>query len=642
MQQIEAIKHQLEGELRNNLPGIALDGSEATTLSQIQNIGEITQRYLENKGLVPNAMQTYTTMSSKGNTGPRGSPALGSGATTGPLGTAGDTLNLMSSSLGQQGSIITLDRAKVHEDNQQNAKNIRRFGVARHGEYKKKQISNLVHSVDLKMYQDSLKDNSTLHMQSQEHSKRASPVLPAVPTSPIQMASELGQAREYLDVSGLAKANSSLSNAVNYNDTKFFSSTRSKHQKSITHSKQVNPLDSINVNYKFIPASIGSAPATQKQQAPGITSFLVKTLPRQLQNDYAMATNARDKVMSREMADPATKTGQSQGPILRTEDNASGASRHDHDTPEAQSRTNKKHHSSVHGAADCQLNEIQKHLKTVRLQNLADYQKIKEERQTQLSSFRSKYAFRYQTNASRKGPQMTRTHFEWDNEMLDKFAQLAKHEHPKTFQAAKMLRSNRLVLPNVGTHATDRQVASPFAAGQLPSDLAPTEFLSRSLALDSGFQESKETKLGRRDGTQNVKRGSGLVTKKNLNTLTQSCDYDSNMFNERKKKEYMLRKPAYPPAGLPSDRSFLAQDSNDGMLNPMNSADEFQFSDGARQQPPFPPKEMSRTFFINGRPVEMPTETQASVESKLYRVSNMAKNLHQIKQSVRDQFLLQQ
>ena len=38
-----------------------------------------------------------------------------------------------------------------------------------------------------------------------------------------------------------------------------------------------------------------------------------------------------------------------------------------------------------------------------------------------------------------------------------------------------------------------------------------------------------------------------------------------------------------------------------------------------------------RTFFINGRRVDMPTETLASIESKMHRVSNMAKNLHQIK-----------
>ena len=109
-------------------------------------------------------MHTYTTMSSKGNDGHRASPALGSGATTAGLGTVGDTLNMMSSSLGLQGSIITLDRAKVHEDNEENARNIRKFGVARHGEYKKKQTSNLVQSVDLKMHQRSFKESSTFNM----------------------------------------------------------------------------------------------------------------------------------------------------------------------------------------------------------------------------------------------------------------------------------------------------------------------------------------------------------------------------------------------------------------------------------------------------------------------------------------------
>jgi len=51
---------------------------------------------------------------------------------------------------------------------------------------------------------------------------------------------------------------------------------------------------------------------------------------------------------------------------------------------------------------------------------------------------------------------------------------------------------------------------------------------------------------------------------------------------------------------------------------------------------------MARTFLIHGRRVEMPTENRQSIESKFLRVSNMAQNLHQIKQSVRDQFLLQQ
>lgn len=134
---------------------MALDGSEATTLSQIQNIGEITQRYLENQGIVTNALQTYTTMSTKDQRGQRASPTLGSRDSPGNIGPVGDSLNIMSNnSTRHHGSIITLDRAKVHEDNQQNAKNIRIFGVAQHGEYKKKQISHLAHSVDLRMYQD--------------------------------------------------------------------------------------------------------------------------------------------------------------------------------------------------------------------------------------------------------------------------------------------------------------------------------------------------------------------------------------------------------------------------------------------------------------------------------------------------------
>ena len=43
---------------------------------------------------------------------------------------------------------------------------------------------------------------------------------------------------------------------------------------------------------------------------------------------------------------------------------------------------------------------------------------------------------------------MAHTQFEWDNEMHDQFAQLAKHEHPKTFKAAKMLIDDGR-LPNI-------------------------------------------------------------------------------------------------------------------------------------------------------------------------------------------------
>ena len=102
---------------------------------------------------------------------------------------------------------------------------------------------------------------------------------------------------------------------------------------------------------------------------------------------------------------------------------------------------------------------------------MADYQKTKEERLSQMTSFKSKYAFRYQANNQRRGPQVARSHFEWDGELQDQLTNLAVNEHPKTFKAANLLRANRLVLPRVAAPAIKSNVTSPFSVKNMPGDL---------------------------------------------------------------------------------------------------------------------------------------------------------------------------
>ena len=197
--------------------------------------------------------------------------------------------------------------------------------------------------------------------------------------SPANFKSELSQAKDYLELNDLTKANSSLSNAVNYKDNLFFSSTRnSRVQKSIIRAKHSNAgVDKINLNYKFIPASVGSAPARSTQNAGNIRSFLSNPAQLSKPDQHTLAvdgnnvaknvdvqddnikfnTNIANTTNVANTANIATRQTSNHSSIQRGD--AEGLARApplDRDPLEVQSGSTKKFHHSVHGSTDYRLN----------------------------------------------------------------------------------------------------------------------------------------------------------------------------------------------------------------------------------------------------------------------------------------------
>lgn len=128
-----------------------------------------------------------------------------------------------------------------------------------------------------------------------------------------------------------------------------------------------------------------------------------------------------------------------------------------------------------------------------------------------------------------------------------------------------------------------------------------------------------------------------LHVKQNLHLVSQSCDLG---FAQR--QSFMKNRSRYNM----DSHIILKQGSEDGnttsrMLDDVLDAQTryspsvMQYS-GMKDVDGMLTEANSRTFLIGNKNVNMPIDTATSLQEKYSRVSNMAQNLHEIKQSVRD------